>query len=267
MPGQHTPQRAHGREAARTAVVWDALQEVLAAASPDRAADGAADGAPNEAADGAPEGVTVLDIGGGTGGFAVRVAELGHRVTVIDPSPDALAILGRRAEESGVAALVSARQGDIDSLPELVPDGSVDVVLCHRVLEIVEDPAAALGSLAAVLRPGGTLSLLFAQRHATVVARAMAGHFQQARKLLDDPAAGGATRRFTVEEMSTALDEHGFDTVARHAVRVFVDLVPSSLVDLEPGAAAALVELERAVADRPEYLPLGTQTHILATRR
>jgi len=50
-------------------------------------------------------------------------------------------------------------------------------------------------------------------------------------------------------------------------VRVFVDLVPSSLVDLEPGAAAALVELEQAVASRPEYLALGTQIHAVATRR
>jgi hypothetical protein len=52
-----------------------------------------------------------------------------------------------------------------------------------------------------------------------------------------------------------------------HAVRVFVDLVPSSLVDLEPGAAQALVEHERAVATRPEYLALATQIHTLATRR
>ena len=49
-----------------------------------------------------------------------------------------------------------------------------------------------------------------------------------------------------------------------HAVRVFVDLVPSSLVDLEPGAAEALVELERAVPTRPEYLALATQLHALA---
>ena len=58
---------------------------------------------------------------------------------------------------------------------------SVDVVLCHGVLEVVDDPAAALATIAEVLRPGGTLSLLVAQRHAAVVARAMAGHFQQAR--------------------------------------------------------------------------------------
>ena len=51
----------------------------------------------------------VLDIGGGTGGFAVRVAELGHRVTVVDPSPDALAALDRRAREGGVE--VTGRPG------------------------------------------------------------------------------------------------------------------------------------------------------------
>ena len=50
-------------------------------------------------------------------------------------------------------------------------------------------------------------------------------------------------------------------------MRVFVDLVPSSLVDLEPGAAQALVELEQAVSTRPEYLALATQVHALATRR
>jgi len=243
------PSSLHRRSAARTAVVWEALQEVLAAV-PDT---GSA--------------ASVIDIGGGTGGFAVRVAELGHRVTVIDPSPDALAALGRRADESGVADLVTGQQGDLGTLPDLVPAGSADVVLCHGVLEIVDDPAAALAAIADALRPGGVLSLLVNQRHAAVVTRAMAGHFVQARALLDDPTASGAARRFTSDELGALLDETGFDTQAMHAVRVFVDLVPSSLVDLEPGAAGALLELEQAVSTRPEYLPLATQVHVLAGRR
>ena len=71
----------------------------------------------------------------------------------------------------------------------------------------------------------------------------------------------------TADEVTAALDATGFDVAAVHAVRVFVDLVPSSLVDQEPGAAQALVDLERAVATRPEYLALATQVHVLATRR
>jgi SAM-dependent methyltransferase len=242
------------RGAARTAVVWGALREVLDA-HPD-SGRGAGD---------------VLDIGGGTGGFAVRVAELGHRVRVVDPSPDALAALGRRAQESGVADRVTAQQGDLSTLLEVVGPDSVDVVLCHGVLEIVDDPAAALATIARVLRPGGALSLLVAQRHAAVIARAMAGHFQQARSLLEgDPVPGHPGRapshRFTREELDGLLPAAGLTPVSVHGVRVFADLVPGSLLDLEPGAAQAMVELEQAVSERPEFLPLATQLHVIATR-
>jgi SAM-dependent methyltransferase len=234
-----------GRGSARSAVVWAGLEPVVQ--------DGTRD---------------VLDIGGGTGGLAVRVGALGHRVTVVDPSPDALAALDRRAREHDVA--VTGRQGDLSSLLDVVGPDSADVVLCHGVLEVVDDPAAALATLARVVRPGGVLSLLVAQRHAAVIARAMAGHFQQALEMLEPigPVApsGRTGRRHTYDELTALATGAGFVVDTVHAVRVFTDLVPGSLLDLEPGATAALVELEQAVATRPEYLPLATQLHLLAHR-
>ncbi|MAS54248.1 methyltransferase domain-containing protein [Nocardioides sp.] len=234
---------ADRRAAPRTAVVWDVLDPLLA---------------------GGP--LDVLDIGGGTGGSAVRIAALGHRVSVIDPSPDALASLDRRAREQGVE--VSGRQGDLSDLLDVVEPDSVDLVLCHGVLEVVDDPASAVARIREVLRPGGHLSLLLAQHHAAVVARAMAGHFAQARSLLDGSTGreghGRTGRRFTRDEATALLLGADFEVVSTHGVRVFADLVPGSLLDLEPGAAGALVELERAVAGRAEYLPLATQVHLLA---
>ena len=56
----------------------------------------------------------------------------------------------------------------------------------------------------------------------------------------------------------------GFAVDSVHGVRVFADLVPGSLLDLEPGATSALLELERAVSGRSEYLPLAAQLHVLA---
>lgn len=232
------------RAAPRTAVVWDVLDPLLPA---ERTLD-------------------VLDIGGGTGGSAVRIAERGHRVSVIDPSPDALASLDRRAREQGVE--VTGRQGDLSDLLDVVAADSVDLVLCHGVLEVVDDPAAAVATIRQVLRSGGHLSLLLAQHHAAVVARAMAGHFAQATALLDDsgsPSHHGRTgRRFTKEQGGELLLGAGFEVLSVHGIRVFADLVPGSLLDLEPGATGALVELERAVAGRAEYLPLATQVHLLA---
>jgi S-adenosylmethionine-dependent methyltransferase len=235
-------ERPSGRSSTRTAVVWSGLEPVLR----------------GEARD-------VLDIGGGTGGFAVRVGALGHRVTVVDPSPDALAALARRAREDGVE--VVGQQGDLGSLLELAGPAGADVVLCHGVLEVVDDPAAALATIREVLRPGGRLSLLVAQRHAAVIARAMAGHVAQALALLDDPGATGRTgRRFTADELTGLLADAGFEVGSVHGIRVFADLVPGALLDLEPGATAALLELERAVSERPEYLPLATQLHLVASR-
>ncbi|WP_151082687.1 methyltransferase [Nocardioides cynanchi] len=239
-----------GRSDTRTAVVWSALEPTLGSGPLD-----------------------VLDIGGGTGGLAVRVGELGHRVTVVDPSPDALAALARRAREHDVE--VAGLQGELADLLDVVEPASADLVLCHGVLEVVDDPADALATLARVLRPDGMLSLLVAQRYAAVVARAMAGHFQQALALLDPapgagrrPAepSGRSGRRYTRDELTGLVQQAGFVPVAVHGVRVFTDLVPGSLLDLEPGATAALVELEQAVATLPEYLPLATQLHLLAHR-
>ncbi len=247
------PPASERRGSTRTAVVWSALEPVLGHGS-----DGRLD---------------VLDIGGGTGGLAVRIGELGHRVTVVDPSPDALAALDRRAREHDVA--VTSRQGDLSSLLDVAGPDSADLVLCHGVLEVVDDPTAALATLARVVRPGGVLSLLVAQRYAAVVARAMAGHFQQALEMLDPTTVPGqratapqgrAGRRFTHDELAALVRDAGLTVDAVQGIRVFTDLVPGSLLDLEPGATAALVELEQAVASRPEYLPLATQLHLLAHR-
>jgi ubiquinone/menaquinone biosynthesis C-methylase UbiE len=233
------------RATARTAVVWDALEPLLA----ERA------------------GQDVVDIGGGTGGFAVRIAQAGHRVTVVDPSPDALAAAARRAAESGVSDRVAGQQGDLADLPGLVGEDAADVVLCHGVLGIVDDPAAAVRTLAAVLRTGGWLSLLVAQRHAAVVHRAMAGHLDQARELLDATGPIAGERRFTAADCAALLAAGGFQVHDVRAVRVFSDLVPSAVVESEPGVTAALLALERAVASRPEYQLLGTQLHLLARAR
>jgi S-adenosylmethionine-dependent methyltransferase len=240
---------------ARTAVVWEVLSAVLAELG-------------QQAGDVA---LHVVDAGGGTGGFAVPLAEAGHRITVVDPSPDALAGLQRRAAERGVGERVTAVQGDLEGLPGLVPDGSADLLLCHSVLEMVDDPARALAAAAAALRPGGRLSLLAAGRDGAVVARAVAGHPDEAAHVLTDPAgrwgqADGTARRWSVHDLAVLVEGAGMRVEQIHGVRVVADLVPSAALDLEPGAAAALLALERALSTRAPFRDLATQLHLLAVR-
>ncbi|MEQ7007342.1 methyltransferase domain-containing protein [Actinopolymorpha sp. B17G11] len=242
------------RRAVRSEVVWRLVRTILAEQS---AVAGHAQ-------------LDVVDAGGGTGHLAVPLAELGHRVTVVDPSPDSLAALKRRADEAAVTGSVQAVQGDVTDLPELVGAAGADLVLCHSVLEVVDDPGAALESMAAVLRPGAALSLVAANRYAVVLAKVIGGHLSDARAVLAEPADGwqpeGPTpRRFTATQLRRAVGNVGLVVLAEHGVRVFADLAPATLAD-EPSAAAALLELEATAAEHPTFRAIATQIHLLARR-
>ena len=235
--------------APRTAMVWEVLHQVLE---------------PGEGGTPAPV-LDVVDLGGGTGGLAVAIAELGHRVTVVDPSPNALAALERRAAEAGVTSLVRGVIGDAGTLLELVGPATVDVVVCHGVLEVVDEPVQALRAVAAVLREGGHLSVLAAQRSGAVFARVLGGHIDEAATMLQ-PDDGRMPRSFTRRQLEELVLAAGFTIVEVRGVRVFADHVSSRVVDAQPGAAERLVDLEAAVCTQPDFMPFATQLHLLARR-
>ena len=215
----------------------------------------------------------VLDLGGGTGGLAVPLAEHGHHVTVVDPSPDALASLSRRSAESGVAERITAAQGDADTLGEILGGEPVDLVCCHGTLEVVDDPQATLASLGAVVAPGGYLSLVAAQRLAVVLARVLAGQFAQAHAALTSPdgrwgPGDPLPRRFDAQALTAMVTEAGFTVRDSHGVRLFSDLVPSALVDSEADRLA-LLRLEQEASRHPDFSflgQLGASLHVLASR-
>lgn len=240
------------RASLRTAVVWEVLQDAL-----DRRLKATGRNS-----------LDVLDTGGGSGNFAVPVARLGHRVTVVDPSPNALFALERRAAEAGVADRVRGVQGDAHGLFDVAERGGYDVVLCHGVLEYVDDPAEGVRNAVAALRSEGVLSLLAAGLGGAVLARALAGHFSEARQALEDPHGRWGTgdpvpHRFTAEQLTALVENAGLRVGAVHGVRVFADLVPGVLVDTEPGAVDALLKLEAAAAELPAFHSVATQLHVL----
>lgn len=219
------------------------------------------------AGDGSP--LDVLDLGGGTGGDAVRLAQLGHRVTVVDPSPDALASLNRRGVEAELAQPVRGVQGDTGDLLDHVAPASFDLVVCHGVLEHVDDPGQAVTTVATVLRPGGYASVMVAGRQAAVAARALAGDFVTARTLLGRTAHEWdvrelGPRRFVSAEVESLLTEHGFGALRTRGIRVFADLVPSAIVDTEPGARDALYDLERLLSESPDFTAFSAGLHTIA---
>jgi SAM-dependent methyltransferase len=248
--------RLRTRGSVRTAVVWRSVRSLLVDLVQGTGRDH----------------LDLLDAGGGTGGFAVPLAELGHRVTVVDASPDSLAALARRAAEAGVTDLIRSVQGDVASLLDVVQPNSFDLVVVHSVLEIVDDPAAVLAAVGAVLRPGGVVSVVAANRLAAVLHRAAAGRFDEALHALRDPlgrysASDPAPRRFALADLEALLGAAGLTVIAAQGSRVFADLIPGGSLDADPAAVEALIALEFEASEVPAFRDIATQLHVVGRRR
>jgi SAM-dependent methyltransferase len=207
----------------------------------------------------------VLDVGGGSGTLAVPLAAAGCTVTVVDPSPNALATLHRRAAEAGVSDRITAVQGDADALRELVAPGAADLALAHGLLEVVEDPKNTVAAIAEALAPGGAVSVVVANRHAAVLHRAIAGRLADARALLDDPAGQlpgeSLLRRFDTDTLRRLLTDAGLIVELVQGSGVLTDLVPGSVLELDPGA---LADLELRVATLAPLRDVATRLHAVA---
>jgi SAM-dependent methyltransferase len=212
----------------------------------------------------------VLDVGGGSGVLAVPLAVAGCAVTVVEPNPNALATLYRRAAEWGVSDRITAVQGDSDALGSLVPAGAADLALAHGLLEVVEDPKLTVAAMTAAVVPGGAVSIVVANRYAAVLHRAIAGRIGDAIAVLDDPAGQlpgeSLLRRFDTDGLRALLVDAGLAVELIQGAGALADVVPGQVLEQNPGAAEALAELELRVATIGPLRDIATRLHAIGRR-
>ncbi|HEV2011466.1 MAG TPA: ubiquinone/menaquinone biosynthesis methyltransferase [Candidatus Limnocylindria bacterium] len=102
-------------------------------------------------------GMTVLDVGAGTGDLSFAAASRGAQVVAIDLSAGMLAVLARRATE-GQPPRIQPMVGNAEHLP--LPDASVDRVITGFTVRNVAVLGAAFAEFRRVLRPGGRAVVL-----------------------------------------------------------------------------------------------------------
>jgi S-adenosylmethionine-dependent methyltransferase len=218
-----------------------------------------------------PPPAAVVDAGGGTGQLAVALARAGHLVTVVDTSAAMLATCAQRAADQGpeVAGRVTTVQGDATTAPALLGEESRDGALCHDVVGLVDDPAELLAALALVLRPGGVLSLTFANRDWLALRAARQGDYATALALVagtapaQRPGPGApAHRAYTIAEQESWLAKAGFELTDACGVGVFT----SADADPDPRHVDVLLELERRVAGHEPYRSSAQIVHLIGRR-
>ena len=97
----------------------------------------------------------VLEIGAGTGANLPFYRQA-DRIAAAEPNPYLMRRLREQVETAGLAVSLHP-----DAAEELsLPDASFDTVVCTLVLCSVQSPAASLGEVRRLLKPGGTLRFL-----------------------------------------------------------------------------------------------------------
>jgi S-adenosylmethionine-dependent methyltransferase len=210
-----------------------------------------------------------LDLGGGTGATAVRLAQLGIHVTLLDSSSAMLDIAKRAAHEAGVVDKVLLQHGDAAQLADLFRSRSFDVILCHNFLEYCSDPGAVLCAAAHALRDSSALLSVLVRNQAGEVFKAaiQAGDLAAAQNGLtaewgQEALYGGRVRLFTPDSLRAMLKLASLAAIAERGVRVVADYLPprvSRTADYE-----RIFELEQKLGSRPEYAAVARYTHCLA---
>jgi len=212
-----------------------------------------------------------LDLGCGTGAIGIRLARLGFHVTLLDPSLPMLDFAKRAAGEAGVTDRIAPIHGDASQLAALFPAASFDLIVCHNVLEFVEDPCAVLHATARALRDSsGMISILVRNRPGEVLKAAILNGDLAAAELNltaewgDESLYEGRVRLFTAVGLQAMLLESSFVATAERGVRVLSDYLPPKVSRSDE--YERIFELERALGRRTEFAAVARYTHLLARR-
>jgi len=159
----------------------------------------------------------VLDVAGGTGDIALRIARMGARVTVADISPEMVAEGRRRADEEGLSSGVTFTVGNAEALA--FPDRSFDAYTIAFGIRNVTHIDRALNEAFRVLKPGGRfLCLEFSHTHLPFLDK-----LYDAYSFTVIPAVGkvvtgdGQPYRYLVESIRTFPDQEMFKTMIADA--------------------------------------------------
>ncbi|HTP10586.1 MAG TPA: methyltransferase domain-containing protein [Anaerolineae bacterium] len=215
----------------------------------------------------------ILDAGGGNGSDSLPLAQQGHFVEIVDYSEQMLSDAVRRIRHANLQERVTVHQANVQDVDRLFPASHFDAVLCHNLLQYIEDVPALLNSLASLMKVGGLLSLISINRysqayHAAFIRGDLAEAFlqvdnhQQKSHLFDT-----VMTTYSVEEISDLLNGAGFQVDQSYGLRCLYDYWGDNDSKFDPAISEQLERLEFALMDRYPYKLLARYYHVMARKK
>ena len=206
------------------------------------------------------KGLSILDFGSGEGVTADHYAA-DNSLTAVEPSEEMLANAWKDHEYTQIV-------GDVSALSRF-DDNSFDFIICHNVLEYIDDKQAVIRELARVLKPGGRISIVKHNRAGRVMQMAvLLDDIEKANALLDGKNSTaskyGAIRYYhdsDITEWSSRLK-----LVDSYGIRTFWDLQQNQEKHDQEEWQEKMAQLETRVSQMDEYRQIAFFHHLILTK-
>lgn len=206
------------------------------------------------------KGKYILDFGSGEGITANHFAK-DNRVVAVEPWEE---MLKDRWQDYKYRQI----QGDVSKLSEF-EDNTFDVIICHNVLEYIDDKEAIINELHRVLKPGGTLSIAKHNRAGRVMQMAvLLDDMEKAHALLDgknSAASKFGEIRYYEDNMVSEWNP-GLKLVECYGIRTFWDLQQNQEKHNLEEWQDKMMQLEMRVSQIEEYRNIAFFHHLLFTK-
>jgi len=234
----------------RLAVLWKDLQPVLTRLQESRSAP-----------------LRILDVGGGLSQLAIRLAQQGHEVTVNDISPVMLEKAREAARELALEDNIKWLCGPYQNLPNDFQGQTFDLILCHALLEWLQQPELLLPALEPLISKGGYLSLCFYNPAAKIYRNLIRGNFNWVKNedcYTSDEGSLTPNKACSIDEVRSWLAQANLHIESDSGLRVFHDYV----VVKRGGNALPdqILEMELAFSSQEPYKWLGRYLHLVARK-
>ena len=220
-----------------------------------------------------PETGVVLDAGGGTGRWAIPMAERGLRVVVCDISKEMLEVALKKVEEEDLSHLISTMEGDIRRIR--FSDSTFDFVLAEGdPISYCGNPEKAVQELARVLKPGCYLSagvdsvysIVFSMLNTESEPIDKIASFLRDKKIYIEDL-GFYTWAFTPRGLQGLFTKCGLEVVKLAGKPIlFLGKPETSYIFEDQKKVRKLIEIELELCQEPTLLGLGGHLHIVARK-
>jgi len=216
--------------------------------------------------------LSILDAGGGNGLEAVDLASRGHKVVLLDYSAEMLAEARTNAQNSRLTEAIQFAQGDVASIPRLFPKAEFDVVLCHNVLQYVDNLDPALQALSHAVKPQGFISIICINRYSESYRLALqelnlsAAYAALDANVIVSKVFDAPMHVYAAEDLRAPLEKAGCSIAGQYGIRCVNDYIRDNEIKNDPVFFAEMEKLEYAMSDKFPYYLVARSFHIVAQK-